>query len=46
MAGGGPRMVQEETDMSSPESPTAWARRPWKTTSTRPVYENLTPVTP
>ncbi len=26
--------------MSAPDRPNAWARRPWKTTSTRPVYEN------
>ena len=26
--------------MSASEGPNAWARLPWKTTSTRPVYEN------
>ena len=26
--------------MSAPESPTPWSRRPWKTVSTRPVYDN------
>jgi len=26
--------------MSDPDTPHAWARTPWKTASTRPVYEN------
>ncbi len=26
--------------MTAPDAPTPWSRAPWKTTSTRPVYEN------
>jgi ADP-ribose pyrophosphatase len=26
--------------MTAPERPTPWSRTPWKTTATRPVYEN------